>query len=180
MKVKATIIGLLAASSLVACQAEQEGGQGMNYEGVQNTTYERNVDDQTYQDGNRANRYDKDRGMVHNTNYHVADEAANRIDRIDGIKRSYVITNRDNAYVAAILDNGEQSGEVPNKMERKVEKAVKAVDQDIQNVYVTTNPDFVDLSNNYIKDVKNGDPVQGFFKEFGKMVDRVFPDASQR
>lgn len=53
---------------------------------------------------------------------------------------------------------------------------MKDSDQDINNVYISTNPDFVDLTNNYVQDVENGQPVRGFFREFGEMVDRVFPD----
>ncbi|RWZ55344.1 YhcN/YlaJ family sporulation lipoprotein [Halobacillus fulvus] len=177
MKIKAFAIGLLAASSLVACQAEQETGTNQeNYEGVQNTRFERLADDM-YDQGNRVNQYDNDRGMVHNTNYHVAKVAADRIEKnVDGIDEAYVLKTRDNAYVAAILNNND-SDEISNEVEKAITKQVKSADQDIDNVYISTNPDFVDLTNNYVNDVENGQPVRGFFREFGQMVDRVFPEA---
>lgn len=177
MKIKTLALGLLAAGSLVACQAEQEAGNDGNYNGVENTSFEREADNM-YQEGQKANQYDNDRGMVHNTNYHVAKDAANRIIRnVDGVDRAYVLKTRDNAYVAAELDNPKgDKNEVSDKMEKQIKEAVKGSDQDINNVYISTNPDFVDLTNNYVDDVENGEPVQGFFREFGEMVDRIFPD----
>ncbi|WP_226576600.1 YhcN/YlaJ family sporulation lipoprotein [Halobacillus litoralis] len=178
MKMKLWAIGLLAAGSLVACQAEQEAGNDKgNYNGVENTSFERSADNM-YEEGQNANKYDNDRGMVHNTNYHVAKDAANRIIRnVDGVDRAYVLKTRDNAYVAAELDNPSgDKNEISDKMEKQIKKAVKSSDQDINNVYISTNPDFVDLTNNYVEDVDNGEPVRGFFREFGEMVDRIFPD----
>lgn len=173
MKMKAFAIGLLAASSLVACQAEQEAGDNGNYNGVENTNFQRTADE-----GQNANNYDNDRGMVHNTNYHVAKDAANRIEKnVEGVDNVYVLKTRDNAYVAAELDNPQgDKNEVSDEMEQQIKKAVKASDQDINNVYISTNPDFVDLTNNYVENSRNGEPVEGFFREFGEMVDRIFPD----
>ncbi|SFG43138.1 sporulation lipoprotein, YhcN/YlaJ family [Halobacillus alkaliphilus] len=178
MKIRAFAIGLLAASSLVACQAEQETGTGQdNYEGVQNTRFQRMADNM-YEEGNRANRYDNDRGMVHNTNYHVAKDAAVNIEKnVKGVDEAYVLKTRDNAYVAAVMDNNSGEESMTDKVEEGITKAVKNTDQDINNVYVSTNPDFIDLTNNYVNDVENGEPVRGFFQEFGQMVDRVFPEA---
>ncbi|ASF38642.1 MULTISPECIES: YhcN/YlaJ family sporulation lipoprotein [Halobacillus] len=179
MKIRAFAIGLLAASSLVACQAEQETGTGQdNYEGVQNTRFQRMADNM-YEEGNRTNRYDNDRGMVHNTNYHVAKDAAVNVEKnVKGVDEAYVLKTRDNAYVAAVMDNNSGEENMTDKVEEDITKAVKNTDQDINNVYVSTNPDFIDLTNNYVNDVENGEPVRGFFQEFGQMVDRVFPEAN--
>ncbi|WP_279401649.1 YhcN/YlaJ family sporulation lipoprotein [Piscibacillus salipiscarius] len=32
------------------------------------------------------------------------------------------------------------------------------------------------MVNNYVDDVRNGDPVEGFFEEFNSMIDRMFPN----
>jgi spore cortex protein len=178
MKIKAFAIGLLAASSLVACQAQQEAGKDQdNYNGVQNTSFQRTADNM-YEEGKNLNNYDNDRGMVHNTNYDVAERAADKVAKdVDGVKRAYVLKTRDNAYVAAVLDDNRDTNNLSDKKEREITKAVKSTDQDIDNVYVSTNPDFVDLTNNYVNDVQNGNPVRGFFQEFGQMVDRIFPEA---
>ncbi|MFC7062700.1 YhcN/YlaJ family sporulation lipoprotein [Halobacillus seohaensis] len=182
MKLKVFTIGLLASFSLVACQAEQETGQeegNGNNNGVENTQFERTTD----QDNNEANmnkQGDNDRGMQHNTNYDVADKAAERISKdVKNVENAYVLKTRNNAYVAAELNNQNGDAEdVSGEVEDQITKIVKDTDQDIDNVYISTNPDFVDLTNNYVNDVDEGEPVQGFFREFGEMVDRVFPDAN--
>ncbi|WP_173917066.1 YhcN/YlaJ family sporulation lipoprotein [Halobacillus sp. Marseille-Q1614] len=179
MKWKLITAALLASLSLVACQAEQEAGDNnnANYDGVENTRFER-TSEQDNREAPQNNQYDNDRGMQHNTNYNVEEELANKIaENVKGVDKAYVLKTRDNAYVAAVLDN--QNGgseELPDDVEKQITDLVKKSDQDINNVYISTNPDFVDLTKNYASDVENGEPVQGFFREFGTMVDRIFPD----
>ncbi|WP_079529220.1 YhcN/YlaJ family sporulation lipoprotein [Halobacillus hunanensis] len=197
MKIKAVALGLLVASSLVACQADEEPGNGNNNEGAQNTSFERMADDMNDQgNNNNANRDDNRMGDNNDDNhmgtsndnkngadqheYDVAEKAAQNIEaNVKGINEAYVLTTNDNAYVAAVLgnQNGEAKTEVSDKVEQQITKIVKDADQDINNVYISTNPDFVDLTNNYVDDVGNGEPIQGFFREFGRMTDRLFPDA---
>ncbi|GGF16491.1 lipoprotein YhcN [Halobacillus andaensis] len=178
MKLKVFTIGLLASFSLVACQAEQQESLDNtgNYDGVENTRFERTTD-QDYSEAPQ-NRDENDRGMQHNTNYQVAERAADRITKdVEGIEDAYVLKTRDNAYVAAVLDNENgESDEVSDETEKQITDIVKDTDQDIDNVYISTNPDFVDLTNNYVNDADEGEPVEGFFRQFGEMVDRIFPD----
>ncbi len=197
MKIKAVALGLLVASSLVACQADEEQGNGNN-EGAQNTSFERMADDMNDQgNNNNANRDDNNRMGDNNDDNHmgtsndnkngadqheydVAEKAAQNIEaNVKGINEAYVLTTNDNAYVAAVLgnQNGEAKTEVSDEVEQQITKIVKGADKDINNVYISTNPDFVDLTNNYVDDVGNGEPIQGFFREFGRMTDRLFPDA---
>jgi len=58
---------------------------------------------------------------------------------------------------------------------RQISRIVKSVDPSINNVYVSTNPDFSNLAHNYSNDLDNGRPVGGFFDQLGNMIDRVFP-----
>ena len=164
------------------------------------------VTDQDYmldRDADRnQNRDGRDNRMNNNGNnnnqdgsrYEVAEEAADKItDQIKEIDRAYVLTTDNNAYVAANLDNddanrnrtgninnnqtGNNNGEeLTDDVKKEIGKIVKSVDDNIDNVYVSTNPDFMDLANNYANDVENGRPIQGFFAQFGNMFDRLFPD----
>jgi spore cortex protein len=136
----------------------------------------------TGNNGNNGNTQNNQNGQ--NGQYDVSDQAAERISNdVKGIDQVYVLTTENNAYVAAELNaNNQQNNqggenEVSDKVRSQITKIVKSVDKDIDNVYVSTNPDFVNLTNNYVNDVENGDPVQGFFQEFGNMVDRIFPQA---
>ncbi|WP_407270550.1 YhcN/YlaJ family sporulation lipoprotein [Radiobacillus sp. PE A8.2] len=150
---------------------------------AKNTRYPNNNDDINVQEiNNRTNQTDTknpNNNARLNTNknmdeYQVSDQAADRItSEIKQVDSAYVLTTNNNAYVAAEI-NG--NGEVSDRIEQQITQIVKSIDNNIDNVYVSTNPDFVDLSNNYVNDFDNGRPVEGFFDQFGEMVDRIFPD----
>jgi YhcN/YlaJ family sporulation lipoprotein len=104
----------------------------------------------------------------------IAKQAAFKVVRIPGVRTANVLVTQRNAYVAAVLaDNIQFSRE----MENIIAKQVRAADPNIKNVYVSTNPDFVNRVNTYVKDVQQGRPVSGFFEEFNRMVQRIFPKA---
>ncbi|GGD02607.1 lipoprotein YhcN [Thalassobacillus devorans] len=202
MKLKAIALGLLASSALVACQANDEGARNDNTnDGVENTRFERNAEDMANRDNNMNVN---DRG---NNNYEVAEQAAQTIaDKVEGVERANVLTTRNNAYVAVVMDGQEaknnnsdlgnqmnnaegvrddggmdigenEDGDVSDEMKKKIADIVKNQNNDIDNVYVSANADFADLTDNYVNDVDRGEPVEGFFRQFGEMVDRIFPDA---
>lgn len=154
-------------------------GEGMN----DNRDYEMRRDSERDQE-NDNNRYD------------VSEEAAERITReVDEIDRAYVLTLDDNAYVAAQLDtndanvenkntgnntanntnNVDKGDELTDEVKSRIKEVVQSVDNDIDNVYVSTNPDFLNLTQNYAEDVEKGEPIEGFFDQFGNMIERLFP-----
>ncbi|HLR09616.1 MAG TPA: YhcN/YlaJ family sporulation lipoprotein [Bacillota bacterium] len=65
--------------------------------------------------------------------------------------------------------------ELTDDVKSEISDVVKSVDDNIDNVYVSTNPDFVDLTNNYVDDMNNGRPIRGFVDEFSNMIERLFP-----
>ncbi|MDY0395941.1 YhcN/YlaJ family sporulation lipoprotein [Virgibacillus halophilus] len=166
-------------------------------DGLQNEANDRFRDNDRINDENytRNDRHGK------NSHYRVAKEAADRItDRVPGIKRAYVLTTDNNAYVAAQLDtnNNNDNGnngtmnngtnnnnrlgnatdtghELTDDVKKEIADIVKGVDHDIDNVYVSTNPDFFNLTNNYATDTNNGKPVRGMFDQLGNMIERIFP-----
>ncbi|ALX48735.1 YhcN/YlaJ family sporulation lipoprotein [Lentibacillus amyloliquefaciens] len=72
-------------------------------------------------------------------------------------------------------DNNNKGGELTDAVKEKISGIVKDVDSDVDNVYVSTNPDFMDLANNYADDADSGEPVEGLFDQMGNMIERVFP-----
>ncbi|MCA0754963.1 YhcN/YlaJ family sporulation lipoprotein [Paenibacillus sp. N4] len=52
---------------------------------------------------------------------------------------------------------------------------VRRLRPDVNQVYVSANPDFVGRMNAYMQDVKLGHPIQGFVAEFNAMAERIFP-----
>lgn len=153
------------------------------------TIYPRGVGDEARDNGDDMNRHER------TGNYSVSEEAADRIvDQMDDIDQAYVLMTNRNAYVAALLDtdraqermddqtnydiaeNTTEEGHIlTDDVKNKISEIVQSVDSNIDNVYITTNPDFADLINNYMADVDAGKPVRGFFDQFGNMIERIFP-----
>lgn len=125
--------------------------------------------------GNRdvdRNNVQKNNDKNNDINYKVADEAANRIKRdITEVNNVYVLTTDNNAYVAATWD---KESELTDEIKQKITQTVKSVESDIDNVYITTNPDFFDLTDRYMNDIDDK-PVQGFFDQVSNMINRIFP-----
>ncbi|MGG1674601.1 YhcN/YlaJ family sporulation lipoprotein [Neobacillus sp. NRS-1170] len=106
----------------------------------------------------------------------IADKAADKVTSLSEVDSANIIVTDNNAFVAAKLDNSARNkltGDIENKISRKV----KSVDPDIDNVYVSVNPDFYDRMNTYANDIRNGRPISGLIDEFSKTIRRVFPDA---
>jgi len=108
-------------------------------------------------------------------NLDVADKAANKIKNMKEIKRAIVLKTDQNAYVAVELEGNKQE-KVTKDIEDKVAKAVKDEDKDINDVLVSSNPDFFSRMDDYQQDIKNGDPIKGIFDEFSQTIQRVFPN----
>ncbi|MDY0406280.1 YhcN/YlaJ family sporulation lipoprotein [Virgibacillus sp. 179-BFC.A HS] len=231
MKFKWKLMALLAVLlvALAACNGNNNN-TGKNDTNTEPTRYntDRNntrgdMDGYTNQENDRFRNNDRindenytrgDNDNNNNSRYRVAKESADRItDRIPQIKRAYVLTTDNNAYVAAQLDTNYNNGvnddnnndvnnnngingnntatnnnnknglgnaadtghELTNDVKKKIKDIVQDVDADIDNVYVSTNPDFYNLANNYVTDTNNGKPVRGMFDQLGNMIQRIFP-----
>jgi len=144
-------------------------------------------------DRNNGVRNDDDR---QNSQYEVSKEAANKIsDRVKEIDNVYVLTTDNNAYVAAELDTDRNDrnnnnnrnnnddmfdDQLSDEVKEEISNIVRSVDKDIDNVYVSTNPDFLDLANNYANDIDRGEPIEGFFDQIGNTIERLFPENQGR
>ncbi|WP_164215966.1 YhcN/YlaJ family sporulation lipoprotein [Virgibacillus sp. YIM 98842] len=72
-------------------------------------------------------------------------------------------------------DNDRFDDQLSDDVKNEISEIVQSVDNDIENVYVSTNPDFFDLTNNYADDMDRGEPVEGFFDQIGNAIERLFP-----
>ncbi|MGX4670205.1 YhcN/YlaJ family sporulation lipoprotein [Cerasibacillus sp. JNUCC 74] len=203
MKVK--LFSFIAVLSLVltGCMNADDNNNDNNNQDAKNDNVEQtrynntggamngNRDYEMRRDAERDQENDND-----NNRYDVSEEAAERITReVDEIDQAYVLTLDDNAYVAAQLDtndanvenkntgnntanntnNVDKGDELTDEVKSRIKEVVQSVDNDIDNVYVSTNPDFLNLTQNYTEDVEKGEPVEGFFDQFGNMIERLFP-----
>jgi YhcN/YlaJ family sporulation lipoprotein len=104
----------------------------------------------------------------------IANKAAAKITSLPGVMQANVLVTQRNAYVAAVLKNNAQ---LTQDIEKQIADQVRSTDPNIQNVYVSTNPDLVDRFNTYVRDVQQGRPVSGFVDQFNEIVRRIFPNA---
>jgi YhcN/YlaJ family sporulation lipoprotein len=69
----------------------------------------------------------------------------------------------------------ERNDEVAADLKERIASTVRTVKPDIQNVYVSANPDFMERMNGFMSEVRNERPVRGFINEFNNMMNRMFP-----
>jgi len=179
------ILSVTMALAMTGCgnqdMVNEEGVRQQNVDG----TYGQTLDQQRHDgmmngdrgnnqmnDGNRAN---DGQGMNHpRDEVEIAEEAAEKVAELDFVRSAYVLKTRENAYVAAMLENKDG---LTKEMEQRIAQAVRNIDGSVERVYVSTNPSFIDRADAYINDVRAGRPVEGFFQEFSEMVERIFPNA---
>ncbi|CAM3061195.1 YhcN/YlaJ family sporulation lipoprotein [Filibacter tadaridae] len=138
----------------------QDENAGSNDEGTENK------DDMNNDDMNHDNQ----------SKVKVAEDAADKVTELDEVESANVMVTDENAYVAVVLKDA-TGDEIAKDLEDKIAEQVRTVNTDIDNVYVSMNPDFVKQMNDYGTQINEGDPVEGFFEEFSESMKRVFPDA---
>ena len=69
----------------------------------------------------------------------VADEVADKITELEGVKSASVLVTDNNAYVAVELKEGVNETE---ELKTKISDAAKAENGEFKNVYVSANPEF--------------------------------------
>ncbi|TCT17998.1 YhcN/YlaJ family sporulation lipoprotein [Melghiribacillus thermohalophilus] len=154
---------------------------GPNYNDPDRNGVNNNEAGPNYNGTNQDRNWNRDRGlngdgdnlMNENNRFEVADDAADRIaEEVREVERAYVLAGNNNAYVAAVLDNDQER--IDADLRTRIERVVRSIDRDIDNVYVSANTEFVDLSEGYINGDNRDD--DGFVEEFNEMTQRLFPD----
>ncbi|MBE2978827.1 YhcN/YlaJ family sporulation lipoprotein [Priestia megaterium] len=181
MKTRKYLLGLLSTilsvGFLFGCndkkdEAEPDPTEEPSEQKAQNKRNNNDLRDVGYQ----PDRDQNDNVDNNQTRLKVADEAANRIAKLDEVDSANVIVTNRNAYVAVVLQD-RSKGEVTDRLEKKIADQVRATDSDIQDVFVSSNPDFVERMRDYGNRINEGAPVKGLFEEFTETVRRVFPNA---
>lgn len=165
------------------------GNEGRENRGLNRE--DRNQNDQRYDVAEEAaeritdevNQIDRAYVVTTENNAYVAammdnrDEANNRNndDGRDETNNRNNDGNRDRNNNDGGMNTQHTGDDLTDEVKKEITDIVKSVDNDIDNVYVSTNPDFFELTNNYVDDMNDGEPVRGFFDQFGNMIERLFP-----
>ncbi len=181
MKTKKYVLGLLSAilsvGFLFGCndkkdEAEPDPTEEPSEQKAQNTRDNNDLRDVGFQpDGDQNNNVDNN----NQTRLEVADKAADRIAKLNEVDTANVIVTNRNAYVAVVLKN-EANREVTDPLKKKISDQVKATDRDIRNVYVSSDPDFVNRMEGYGNRINEDATRNGLFEDFTETVRRVFPN----
>ncbi|RRN68884.1 YhcN/YlaJ family sporulation lipoprotein [Peribacillus simplex] len=178
MNYKAIVSSVMMVLVITGCSANNKQGAsenlGLNRTHQDNLKNPTNVSD-TRRNTNNVN--DNDNVNVNDNDANdmrVSDDISNRVEALKEVKDARVIVTENNAYVGAVLNDGGDK-DISNDLKEKIADAVRGADPSVDNVYVSTNPDFVQSMHKYANDIQNGKPVAGFVDEFRKLVTRVFP-----
>lgn len=113
-----------------------------------------------------------------------ADEAESKVLELEEVESATVVLTDNNAYVAVVLADQADGTEVAEESEEfeqinaAIGDKVRETNADVENVYVSLNPDFVEQLNDYGDKIDAGEPVEGLVEEFNEAIQRVFPNAS--
>ena len=182
---KFIIVAVLIATVLTACGTNKDNEKNNadnNNPVTENEVTDNNKDKNT--DNNNADGLDN--GVDHNgeSRLDLAEDAADKVAELDEVDNATVIITDNNAYVAVVMHDGAEDTNNPDgedalskDLEDKIAEKVREVKSDVNNVYVSLNPDFVDRMRDYGTRISEGEPIEGFFDEFGEAIRNVFPDA---
>ncbi|MGP1907826.1 YhcN/YlaJ family sporulation lipoprotein [Metabacillus sp. JX24] len=120
--------------------------------------------------------YDEQTNENRDNRMNVADDAAKKVADLEEIKYANVIVLDNTAYAAVMLE-GNPKGKLSDELKNKVADQVRSTDRNLDNVFVSENPDFFDRVKDYGDKIRNGEPVSGLADEFGEMVKRMFPQS---
>lgn len=110
--------------------------------------------------------------------FRVAQHVADRVAGLPGVRQANVLVTPDfRAYVAVVVDSTPSSPS--DRIEQRVADRVKAADPRIRDVFVSSNPEFVDRVNRYVEEARAGRPVAGFVEQLNEIVIRLFPNTVQ-
>ncbi|MFC7783815.1 MULTISPECIES: YhcN/YlaJ family sporulation lipoprotein [unclassified Rossellomorea] len=168
-----SLLGIMFIGTAAGCgmgDNMNEEGQEMNNRNLEKVNYK---NDQANRDYVNNREYVNDGTM--RENYSMADKEANKVASLNEVKSAYVMTTDQNAYVAVALEDN-MNGKVSKDLEKKISDQVKSQNGNINNVYISTNPDFTDRMRDYANKAENGKPIEGLGEEIAEMLRRVFPN----
>jgi spore cortex protein len=116
----------------------------------------------------RSNSYNQTYRMRVNENLEEQAES------LKDIQSATVITVQPKAYVAVVLEDGNTTS-VPDEVYNKISRQIKASDEAISEVFVSSNADFVVDMTDYREQLQSRRPITGLADDFNTMIERVFP-----
>ncbi|MGD6967051.1 YhcN/YlaJ family sporulation lipoprotein [Rossellomorea vietnamensis] len=105
--------------------------------------------------------------------YGMTDRMANKVMKLYEVERAYVYSNGADAYAGIVLENRLEK-KLDADLQKQVEEAVKSVDSNIRQVYVTKDRDLVRDMKTYRDLVHSGRPVEDLGERIGERASNLF------
>jgi len=111
-------------------------------------------------------------------------DLASRLEALPNVKKAYVLLAGRRAYVG--IEENRHAGmkaeaiDVRPEMKNQLIGRVKSASAEIQQVYVTTNREYLDRMKIYSKAAQSGHSAKEFLAEFNALAARIFPAVTYR
>lgn len=172
MKTVKLILTCFCIAAVVAgCNMKEEGREADQHGEMSNRNF--GALDTTNSLGNPNLNFTNTNTDNTRTGLRVAKEAEDNVQNLDEVKRAVIIVTNRNAYVGVVMVN-DFEGELYPYVEDQIAQQVRAANASIQNVYISTNRDFVRQMKKYRGQIQNGRAADDLNGGFNTMVDRVF------
>ncbi len=112
--------------------------------------------------------------MGDNTARSKAQRIANAVAKERNIDSASCVITGDTALVGVQFEK-QYKGDLTNAIKKSVEKRVRDIEPDIDNVVVTADPDLLSRIKTIASDIENGKPLSGFTEEIEEIIRRINP-----
>ena len=128
-------------------------------------------------------------GLNENERPAASEVLAEQIARMDEVEWAAVFLTDDSAYVGIVLeDNGNagvdtgteagnaaESSRLPREVKEQIAERVTSLYPEINNVFVSANPGFLDSMNDVMNGMEQGRPIRNLIEELNEMAERIVP-----
>lgn len=97
------------------------------------------------------------------------------VETMEEVQHATVMVQEKNAYVALELDT-EPGQELDDELKNKVVGLLRSTDPEINDIYISNNPDFNTRMHGLAKDIERGLPEKEIGESFEQTLRRVFPE----
>lgn len=179
-KVLTFLVSAFMCMSLAACgTAKTESDKNATKKNMTNQTDKADKDIKNSEHKNAAigeniNNTD-DKMAVENKDLDArAQKIVKKVDKIKGIKKSYVAISNKTALIGLDIDKTYE-GKLTEDLKKEVQDAVKKTDAAIDKVGVTADADLTERIKKVRDDIRAGKPLSGLGTEIEEIFRRIIP-----
>jgi len=103
-----------------------------------------------------------------------AQDIASEVNQVSGVQKAMVVVAGRNAYVGLDIESGLGEEQV-HELENIVADQIKGTEEEINTVYVSSDPDFVSRIQKVSRGIARGDSVTRYADELSDLGRRIKP-----